>query len=197
MSVLSLWPNLMLLVAYVKGRHMAMEAPVNNDVLCRSCNDASSPESCTAFEMCGQDEICFTREYIDDTGHHAYRLGCESRQICDMYKTLQTMVGRRAAHPRLCFQCCDTVQCNPRLCATSFNFTLLTPKTTTRLTSTTPTTTTTTSTSTTTTVTTTTTTAGPPCIDQGQYCDYWATSGECTRNSGYMLMYCRRSCNKC
>ncbi|XP_046559141.1 zinc metalloproteinase nas-14-like [Haliotis rubra] len=112
-----------------------------------------------------------------------------------MYKTLQTMVGRRDTLPRLCFQCCDTVQCNIRLCATSFNFTLPATKTTTRLTSTdTPTTATTT---TTTSTTTTTTTPGPPCLDMGQYCDSWARFGECARNAGYMLIYCRRSCNQC
>jgi hypothetical protein len=33
-------------------------------------------------------------------------------------------------------------------------------------------------------------------IDENAYCSYWANSGECSRNPGYMLYRCSNSCNK-
>jgi hypothetical protein len=50
------------------------------------------------------------------------------------------------------------------------------------------------------TTTTTTTMATPPianCEDESQYCSYWASMGECSRNPSYMMAYCKRSCNAC
>lgn len=35
------------------------------------------------------------------------------------------------------------------------------------------------------------------CEDNNHYCASWATRGECQRNPGYMLVYCRLSCDVC
>jgi len=35
------------------------------------------------------------------------------------------------------------------------------------------------------------------CTDRNNNCASWARTGECQRNPGYMLSYCRRSCNHC
>ncbi|XP_065574210.1 zinc metalloproteinase nas-15-like isoform X2 [Artemia franciscana] len=51
----------------------------------------------------------------------------------------------------------------------------------------------------------TTTTAAPEvttelpgeCIDTNKYCSYWASAGECDKNSAWMSVNCRKSCNEC
>merc|ERR1711971_738092 len=35
------------------------------------------------------------------------------------------------------------------------------------------------------------------CEDKNSWCSNWANWGECTRNPGYMLNYCKVSCNVC
>ncbi|CAH3194803.1 unnamed protein product, partial [Porites evermanni] len=35
------------------------------------------------------------------------------------------------------------------------------------------------------------------CRDNHRSCSYWARIGECQRNSGYMLLNCKKSCNNC
>lgn len=37
----------------------------------------------------------------------------------------------------------------------------------------------------------------PSCNDMNDNCDYWASVGECDKNSGYMHYYCRKACNLC
>ena len=37
----------------------------------------------------------------------------------------------------------------------------------------------------------------PWCLDDHSYCGYWASIGECSKNPGYMLTYCRVSCGTC
>ena len=37
----------------------------------------------------------------------------------------------------------------------------------------------------------------PVCEDRHKYCPYWAYTGECKRNSAYMLVNCKYSCNIC
>jgi len=41
------------------------------------------------------------------------------------------------------------------------------------------------------------TTRAPTCEDNHSDCESWATSGECERNSGYMLSNCKKSCGEC
>ena len=38
---------------------------------------------------------------------------------------------------------------------------------------------------------------GGDCHDQNEYCEYWASTGECSNNPDYMLQYCQKSCNVC
>jgi len=35
------------------------------------------------------------------------------------------------------------------------------------------------------------------CKDQGRYCAYWKSVGQCSANPGYMTKYCTKSCGKC
>ena len=35
------------------------------------------------------------------------------------------------------------------------------------------------------------------CSDGNKYCDYWAKTGECQKNPGYMTQACRKSCGLC
>lgn len=35
------------------------------------------------------------------------------------------------------------------------------------------------------------------CKDLNKRCDYWARIGECNRNSGYMRIFCKKSCHLC
>lgn len=35
------------------------------------------------------------------------------------------------------------------------------------------------------------------CEDTHEHCTYWEGQGECTNNPGFMLRYCRKSCNAC
>jgi hypothetical protein len=37
----------------------------------------------------------------------------------------------------------------------------------------------------------------PNCIDENKECPGWAAIGECEANPGYMLSFCRKSCNTC
>eukprot|EP00240_Pyramimonas_obovata_P014899 CAMPEP_0118943362 /NCGR_PEP_ID=MMETSP1169-20130426/38154_1 /TAXON_ID=36882 /ORGANISM="Pyramimonas obovata, Strain CCMP722" /LENGTH=192 /DNA_ID=CAMNT_0006888599 /DNA_START=79 /DNA_END=654 /DNA_ORIENTATION=+ len=37
----------------------------------------------------------------------------------------------------------------------------------------------------------------PSCVDKSENCDGWMTSGECTKNPGYMELNCAKSCNTC
>ena len=39
--------------------------------------------------------------------------------------------------------------------------------------------------------------AGSSCKDNNKSCSGWAANGECTKNPGYMLVNCKKSCNKC
>lgn len=35
------------------------------------------------------------------------------------------------------------------------------------------------------------------CADESEHCSYWARTGECEKNSGYMHSACRKSCKLC
>ena len=35
------------------------------------------------------------------------------------------------------------------------------------------------------------------CVDQNEYCDYWADVGECTRNPSWMKWFCQKACGFC
>ena len=35
------------------------------------------------------------------------------------------------------------------------------------------------------------------CFDENEHCEYWANTGECEINPGYMLQYCKKSCGVC
>ena len=35
------------------------------------------------------------------------------------------------------------------------------------------------------------------CIDENEHCEYWANTGECDINPGYMFEYCKKSCGVC
>ena len=39
--------------------------------------------------------------------------------------------------------------------------------------------------------------SGGDCQDLNEYCEYWASTGECQNNPGYMLPNCPKSCNAC
>ncbi|KAL3846996.1 hypothetical protein ACJMK2_017936 [Sinanodonta woodiana] len=41
------------------------------------------------------------------------------------------------------------------------------------------------------------TTPSSDCADQHQYCSSWSNAGECTKNPGYMHVYCKKSCSVC
>jgi hypothetical protein len=38
---------------------------------------------------------------------------------------------------------------------------------------------------------------GKPCVDTHDKCPFWADTGECNNNKGYMEENCRLSCNRC
>ena len=38
---------------------------------------------------------------------------------------------------------------------------------------------------------------GKECVDQHEQCPFWAATGECTKNRGWMGDNCRKSCDKC
>ena len=40
-------------------------------------------------------------------------------------------------------------------------------------------------------------TGGGSCTDSNNNCSYWAGAGECTKNPGWMLENCKKSCNNC
>ncbi|XP_067654000.1 uncharacterized protein [Haliotis asinina] len=89
------------------------------DLRCFSCLDAKDPMSCTAYEICGAGEECFTRKFTDHLGKPAFRLGCESKILCDLYKNALTIVGKRTIEDdsqRDCFDCCDADSCNSNMC---------------------------------------------------------------------------------
>jgi hypothetical protein len=35
------------------------------------------------------------------------------------------------------------------------------------------------------------------CFDENEHCEYWANTGECEINPGYMFQYCKKSCGVC
>ena len=35
------------------------------------------------------------------------------------------------------------------------------------------------------------------CNDSDQRCGFWASQGDCTKNSNWMTKHCRKSCGKC
>ena len=35
------------------------------------------------------------------------------------------------------------------------------------------------------------------CFDENEHCEYWANTGECEINPGYMFEYCKKSCGVC
>ncbi|XP_046575901.1 sperm receptor for egg jelly-like [Haliotis rubra] len=92
-----------------------------SDLRCLQCDHVSDPADCEVYSICGHGEICFTREIIDHHDKQAYRMGCESSQICSLYKNAETIFGRRRyvlseEEARLCFDCCSTDDCNSALC---------------------------------------------------------------------------------
>merc|ERR1712195_442500 len=38
---------------------------------------------------------------------------------------------------------------------------------------------------------------GDSCVDNNASCSGWAAGGECTRNPGYMIPNCKKSCGTC
>ena len=38
---------------------------------------------------------------------------------------------------------------------------------------------------------------GDSCADNNNNCNYWSNVGECSRNPGYMLHHCKKSCGLC
>ncbi|XP_046337138.2 fibrinogen-like protein A isoform X2 [Haliotis rufescens] len=87
---------------------------------CLECQEVFKPEDCLLSGDCGQDELCLTRSFTDAKGRHAYRLGCETTEVCDLYKHTGVLIGKRATgQERPCRQCCSHDNCNEKLCAES------------------------------------------------------------------------------
>lgn len=38
---------------------------------------------------------------------------------------------------------------------------------------------------------------GTPCEDENELCGGWAGSGECSKNAGFMMHACQKSCGQC
>ena len=36
-----------------------------------------------------------------------------------------------------------------------------------------------------------------PCVDLNSNCNFWYSTGQCTKNPRYILTNCRKSCNNC
>ncbi|XP_046563517.1 uncharacterized protein LOC124272394 [Haliotis rubra] len=95
----------------------------SKDLQCHNCFDVASPEDCLQFVTCGQDELCYTREYTDHNGKTGYHLGCESAGICNILKNAQDLLGKRSVGSidsedpsQMCYKCCDKTLCNLKVC---------------------------------------------------------------------------------
>ncbi|XP_071098382.1 techylectin-5A-like [Haliotis cracherodii] len=87
---------------------------------CLECQEVYKPEDCALSGACGQDELCFTRAFINSKGRQAYRLGCENTDVCDLFKHTSVLIGKRSpGQGRPCRQCCSHDNCNERLCVES------------------------------------------------------------------------------
>ncbi|XP_071098320.1 uncharacterized protein [Haliotis cracherodii] len=106
-------------VIYVSCGWAVSEENNRSDLRCYSCLDAKDPMSCNAYEICGAGEECFTRKFTDHLGRAAFRLGCESKMLCNLYKSALTIVGKRSIEDDSqdnCFDCCDADSCNVNMC---------------------------------------------------------------------------------
>ncbi|XP_071098322.1 uncharacterized protein [Haliotis cracherodii] len=93
----------------------------SSDIRCLQCDHVSDPADCDDYSICGHGEICSTREFIDHHDMKSYRMGCQSSQICSLYKDAATIFGRRRDvfsedEARLCFDCCSENDCNSAIC---------------------------------------------------------------------------------
>ncbi|XP_076090087.1 uncharacterized protein LOC143062185 isoform X2 [Mytilus galloprovincialis] len=78
-----------------------------------NCRDVTSPLECRSKVECRSDEVCFTQQFVNDNFKKRYNLGCEKKKRCDLLRQL-------APHHRslqLCNQCCQSSECNKKLCS--------------------------------------------------------------------------------
>ncbi|XP_046577261.1 fibrinogen-like protein A isoform X2 [Haliotis rubra] len=87
---------------------------------CLECQEVYKPDDCALSGACGQDELCFTRSFINNKGRQAYRLGCESTDVCDLFARAVIVIGKRSpGRDQTCRQCCSHDNCNEKLCVSS------------------------------------------------------------------------------
>ncbi|XP_067653934.1 techylectin-5A-like [Haliotis asinina] len=86
---------------------------------CLECQEVYKPEDCALSGACGQDELCFTRSFINNKGRQAYRLGCESTDVCDLFAHTVIVGKRSLGEGPTCRQCCSHDNCNEKLCVES------------------------------------------------------------------------------
>ncbi|XP_021380188.1 uncharacterized protein LOC110467388 [Mizuhopecten yessoensis] len=79
---------------------------------CYVCDDVANPRDCTTKIACGQDEECFTQEFISSNLEKRYKLSCESRQRC----RILSLFGKKRSSSQLCNECCSGPGCNRHLC---------------------------------------------------------------------------------
>ncbi|XP_046555826.1 uncharacterized protein LOC124265077 [Haliotis rubra] len=96
----------------------AVTAPAvtnNHDLRCLDCHAVGDPRLCDHWSMCGQDEVCFTRSFVDSTGQVKFNLGCEFQQACVLPS------NQTEPDPQACMDCCETNGCNNQLCLSAIN----------------------------------------------------------------------------
>ncbi|XP_046368274.2 C-type mannose receptor 2-like [Haliotis rufescens] len=106
----------------------------NTDLICHMCFDVTSPADCQEYVICGEDEMCFTREFTNHARQRGYHLGCESTRTCGIIQIAQTLFGKRSVGSKesrdtslvpstrdvhKCYRCCDKNFCNWNVCDTA------------------------------------------------------------------------------
>ncbi|XP_071081537.1 C-type lectin domain family 4 member D-like [Haliotis cracherodii] len=125
--------SMKLVVVLVVLLHQTSAVVRRDDSLrCLECHGAKSPLACNQWAICGQGEICYTREYTDSNGEREFHMGCEDKTRCDLYLNAQSVLGilgrrevddldldNEPSPPSPCYQCCSESDCNNRLCLDS------------------------------------------------------------------------------
>ncbi|XP_033725136.1 uncharacterized protein LOC117315099 [Pecten maximus] len=83
---------------------------------CLHCTGIEDPNNCETVTTCTVDEACYTQKQLNVNGEIRYNLGCRHQAVCDAAATSSMLVGRNVRGSDFCLGCCNTTNCNGKLC---------------------------------------------------------------------------------
>ncbi|XP_045183704.2 secretory phospholipase A2 receptor-like [Mercenaria mercenaria] len=83
---------------------------------CFECTRIPFARDCDHVRVCGEHEVCFTKQIVSDSGHVLYDTGCVDKQNCKSKRSLDAVQDDETGDLITCLHCCHGEFCNSQGC---------------------------------------------------------------------------------